>query len=165
MYVKNDNVRDPRYFSNSFRALVKQGIDRQNRTIKMSKQEPFTFADELSGNVCDTIVVSENRFRPLGIGVFTKEIYAESSGRVPPNTYLRAIACLKDLELGANCSVIRWVDAERQLTVRTGCVLGMNASSGERAAGSPRAAPSAACMRRRSSSAPKSRTSCAIPWI
>ena len=130
LYVKNDNVRDPRYFSNSFRTLVEKGINPQNRTIQMSKLEPFLYADEVNtNNACNAIVVAENRFRPLGVPFFCKEIYAASSAHIPPNTYLRAIACLGELELSENCAVIRWADSEKQMTVGPGCSLGMNASS------------------------------------
>jgi cytoskeletal protein CcmA (bactofilin family) len=132
LIVKSDNVRDPRYFSNSFRALVDKGIDRENRTIKMSKLEPFLYADEIAGSTCNTIVIAESRFRPLGVTYFSKEIFAESTADIPANTRMRAIACLDKMEIGENCAVIRWADAEKQLTVLGGCTLGMNASSGER---------------------------------
>ena len=132
LYVKNDNVRDPRYFSNSFRYLVENGINRENRTVQMSKLEPYLLADELTGNACGAIVIAETRFRPLGIAVFSKEIYAAASARIPEQTYLRAIACLDELELLRNCSVIRWADSEKQMIVHPGCMLGINASSAER---------------------------------
>ena len=131
LVVKSDNVRDPRYFSNSFRALVEKGIDRENRTIQMSKLEPFLYADEIAGSACNTIVVAENRFRPLGVTYFGKESYVESSADIPPNTRLRAIACLGKMEIGENCHVVRWADSEKQMTVQKGCTLGVNTSSAE----------------------------------
>ncbi|MFH1879868.1 MAG: polymer-forming cytoskeletal protein, partial [Bacillota bacterium] len=132
LYVKSDNVRDPRYFSNSFRALVEKGLDRQNRTVKMSKLEPFQYAEELAGNVCNTLVIAEHRFRPVGVSSFLKEIYAASSAVIAPNTSLRAIACLDELELGENCEVIRWADSDKQMIVMNGCKLGMSATSATR---------------------------------
>lgn len=132
LYVKSDNVRDPRYFSNSFRSLVEKGIDPQTRTITMSKSEPFVYARELQDTVCDCIVVAQSHFQPVGVACFAKEIYAASSVQIPPHTSLRAIACLDRLEIGQNCEVVRWADSDGQMTVAAGCALGMSISSGER---------------------------------
>ncbi len=132
LYVKSDNIRDPRYFSNSFRSLVEKGIDPQTRTITMSKSEPFVYARELQNTVCDCIVVAQSHFQPVGVSCFTKEIYAASSAQIPPDTRLRAIACLDRLEIGQNCEIVRWADSDGQMTIAAGCALGMSISSGER---------------------------------
>lgn len=132
LYVKSDNVRDPRYFSNSFRALIEKGIDRQNRTIKMSKLEPFVYAEEINGSNPDSIVIAQNHFQPIDVSYFSKEIYAESTAIIPPNTCLRAIACLNTLEFNEDCEIIRWADSEKQMTIQDGCSLGISISSGER---------------------------------
>ncbi|MDO5112127.1 MAG: hypothetical protein Q4E65_07465 [Clostridia bacterium] len=132
LVVKNNNLRNPRYFSQAFIALMERGLSTYDGSgmIRLSKAEtllePPILADEV-----DALVYAKRDFAPARAQTFAKEIYCKGDARLPAGTALRAIACLGTLTLEEGCTLARWADAEREVAIAAGCALGISVSSGQ----------------------------------
>ncbi|MEG1524640.1 MAG: hypothetical protein RRZ24_01000 [Clostridia bacterium] len=132
LIVKNDNIRDPRYFAKAFTQMMDHALDIYDGsgTIRLSKDEQLSDADALPpSEVCDTLVYAKTDLRPLVVREFKKEIYCKGSAVISADTTLRAIACKRALTLLERCTIIRWVDGVESIRVESGCDLGVSASS------------------------------------
>ena len=131
LVVKSDNLRDPRYFSKAFIALMERGLASYDGSgvLQLSKKERLIEPPLPEGDT-DALIYAQGDFAPKEARVFPKEIYCKGDAQLPAGTALRAIACLGSLTLGENCTLSRWADAERALTVLPGCSLGISVSSG-----------------------------------
>ena len=134
LVVKDDNVRDPRYFPKAFVALMEHALTSYDGdgTIRLSKPETLLEPPLPDGDLISAVVYARGDFVPVGARTFEKEIYCRGNGALPAQTMLRAIACRGALAIGEGCELARWADGEASLTVSPGCRLGISASSGAR---------------------------------
>lgn len=134
LIIRRDNIRDPRYFSRAFGKLVENALAAYNGegTIHLSREEPLTFAEDIPAGAdqFDTLVVAQQTFSSGEVRQFSKEIYARHDASLQAGCKVRAIASGQRLVMEENCGVLRWVDAETGLYARSGCDLGISASSG-----------------------------------
>ena len=131
--IRQDNTKNPRYFSMAFKALVEAALQKYEGkgTVYLSKDENLSFAKDIpiGPEQFDSLVVAEEPFRNNDIKYFSKEIYAKRGASIGPNCVVRAIASNAVLIFRENCTVIRWADAEDGLYALAGCNLGISASS------------------------------------
>lgn len=139
LYINGDFVRDPRYFSTSFKKKLLHGSTRisavkEEQEVMLSKKELLIQADKLTaGQKKFDHLVFFNRQPELQAGsVFQKEVYARQDIMFPEETLLRAAACEADCRLGKGSKVIRWIDAEKQLDIAENCQLDLSATAGQR---------------------------------
>lgn len=135
-------VRDPRFFGKSFREKVKRSINEdlikealsqgiQGIKVMFSEDEMQIVTELKIGNNAEentVYFVLEDAF----IGeksVLNKEIYAKGNVYVGANSEVRAIASDKDVFLGKNVIITRWIDALGSIFASEGSYLGVNASS------------------------------------
>lgn len=136
--IKQDRVRDPRYFGKSFSALVEKNLKSVNEgIIKLSKEEPFIDADKKNHwekEIKDIVICRAKDLRvPKETEVFEKEIYsAHNIEFVGEHKKLRAAYAKEKMVLGKSTIVERWVDAEQTITVSDDCDLGISATAGNR---------------------------------
>lgn len=136
LIVRNDNVKDPRYFSKSFKAKIKEGLaDRKSELyVKLSKPEEIIFwksnfkydkkLDKLIYIADDTKIDDKN--------TFVKEIYAKDNVKFGTKDKIRAIAGEKNVHLGEGTTIYRWADAEETMVVEKFSKLGISTTAGER---------------------------------
>lgn len=142
LIVKNDNVKDARYFSNSFRQLMKnikksQALENGQNIVenaKLSKDEKIFFwngkeslGDKVS-NICyinDDVVFNSKIF-------FEKEVFAKGDIEFAEKTTLRAVAGENSVIIGENSKILRWADGKRFTVLKKGSNAGKSISSGER---------------------------------
>lgn len=136
LVVINNNVKDPRYFSKSFKKkLTNALIDNPNpRDVILSKIEEIVFWDEKYENVkaIDKICIFEKEADIDNKVKFMKEIYSKENIEITNRSSVRAIAGEKNVIVGEKSKVIRWVDAENLLVLKELSDAGISASSGER---------------------------------
>ena len=135
LIVRNDNVKDPRYFSKSFKNLLKNGMKNNESQdyINLSRAEKWIKwnpKEEYSAKLDKMIYIRDDTVIPEGM-TFKKEIYSEGNLRVLGENKLRAAAGEKDVVLEEGTIVQRWVDAERNLVAREKAHLGVSATAGE----------------------------------
>lgn len=138
LLIKSDNVKDPRYFSKSFRRMVETSLKDHpgEETLHLSKDERLLYADQQTfkpDQQIDLIVLAMNA--PLNVPAgckFSKEIYSAHDVQIGANTQIRALAGLNDITLACGVELLRWVDAESELDIGRYCHLGINASAGRR---------------------------------
>lgn len=131
--IRQDNIKNPRYFSRAFKALVEAALQKYagQGTVYLSRDENLCFARDIPAGIeqFDSLVVADEPFLSKGIQHFSKEIYAKCGATIGPDCAVRAIASNTILIFKEDCSVIRWADAEEGLYAMPGCDLGISASS------------------------------------
>jgi len=138
LLIKSDNVKDPRYFSKSFRRMVETSLKDHpgEETLHLSKDERLLFADQQTFTPdcqVDSIVLAMNAPLDAPAGCkFSKEIYAAYDVRIGADAQIRALAGLNDVTLASGVQFLRWVDAESALDIGPSCHLGISASAGKR---------------------------------
>lgn len=137
LYINGDFVRNPRYFSTSFKQkLLGTGslsILKEEQEVMLSKKEILIQADKLTAGQkkFENLVFFNQQPELLPGSVFHKEIYARQNIQFPEETLLRAAACEENCRLGKSSRVIRWIDAERQMEIAENCQLDLSATAGE----------------------------------
>lgn len=136
--IRQDYVKDARYFGKSFSALVEKALpEMKNGTIMLSRQEKVLEADgnqEFAQPDIEDLVIARNTvFCPQRSDLhFQKEIYSEKDALfVKENIRIRAVYSKKRLLFGNKIRLLRWADAEHAVAVYDECDLGERVSSGE----------------------------------
>lgn len=139
LYINGDFVRDPRYFSTSFKRKLLHSAGslaaaHGKKEIMLSKKELLVQADKLSAHQTkfDHVVWFKEQPKLQPNCVFQKELYAQKDIALPAGSLLRAAACENNCYLGKESRVIRWIDAEKQLEIAENCRLDLSATAGER---------------------------------
>ncbi len=141
LHIKQDMVKDPRYFSHSFTGMIKRALPGiKGNTLKLSREEHFLKSNDLlmlnltdKGGEVDEMVlaIDEPMIFPDKAKTYNKEIYATQNVAVDkPGITLRAIYSAEKMYLGNKTTIVRWADAEFALSVYDDCDLGMAATSG-----------------------------------
>lgn len=149
MIVRNDNVRNPRYFVISFKNMLTKAMESvtavrgENNVeeIQLSKAEKVIFWDgkkNIGFNVDKICYITE----PIALNkngiIFNKEVYARENVEFSEKTNLRAVAGEKMVMLGEESRVLRWADAEELLVIKKLSSVGANMTSGNRIVVEPR---------------------------
>jgi len=130
LIVKSSNVRDPRYFAKTFRALMDKALAEYdgNGRIRLSKDE-LLIEPPLPPGECRSVVYSGGSFFSDEPRTYLKEVYCKGDTSISAQSSLRAIACDGSLILKEGCSINRWADGEQSLSAVAGCNLGISATS------------------------------------
>lgn len=134
LHIRQDYVRDPRYFGSSFRRMVQAALPAdENGVLHLSRPEQCVFPEDagaLAEPAVECLVLALNgEFRPEKPHVFHKEIYCAQDASLPPGSQFRAL-CGQRIALARGCQCLRWVDGNEAVTVGESCDLGLSASSG-----------------------------------
>ncbi len=132
-------VDDPKYFTDLYRSAFKvklASMDEENIVeYSFKPNEKIVEADKtIEFPVeCHTIIYAEHYdfIPPEGIA-FHKEIYANKNVYLMGVKSVFGIYCKKNLVLGKGIDVIRWADADGQITVEDNCSLGIITTSSTR---------------------------------
>lgn len=138
LFIKADNVKDPRYFAKSFREKLHSALEnhQEGNVLHLSKDEKVLFADGVTftpkSEVNEVVLANNVLLNIPSQCVFQKEIYSGKNARVGLRTTIRALAGMENVELNHRVKVVRWVDAENTLTIHEDCDLGISATAGKR---------------------------------
>ncbi len=137
MSIRQDKVRDQRYFAHSFRGMIEKALPNAvDNTLKLSREEHFIDEKGLGELESDTaeqlVIIRDGTFEsPEGIKVYDKEIYCgENAVFRTPDVSVRAVYARQRMSLGNRTNVVRWADAEDTLAVYDDCDLGVSATAG-----------------------------------
>lgn len=136
--IDMDYNKDPRYFGNSFRGILKRALGKENlgegtRQITLSKNETIEIATEKkigAGEDLNCLIYVTGNFISHEDVTFHKEIYVKGRTSLGARNTLRALASEGRVALATKSRVIRWVDAEDGFSSEGSCDLGWSVSSG-----------------------------------
>lgn len=140
LVVKSNNIKDPRYFANSFRRLIEECMKGDDintsslKRVKLSKEENVSIVKDGTSieNKVDNICYLTKSMQIDKIIHFSKEVYAKEDIELAPRTKIRAIAGEKSVIIGEDSKIIRWADAKDLLVLKSGSAAGANVTSEER---------------------------------
>ncbi len=138
--INMDYSKDPRYFGNSFKGILKralqtQGLSEGIRQISLSKEETVEIVSKTeipAGNKVDHLIVVTGDFMSQADVTLNKEIYVEGRASIGEKNIVRALAAEGRVSLASKTRVIRWIDAEGEFTAERSCELGWSISSAKR---------------------------------
>ncbi len=136
--VKNTKyAKDPRYLGKSARRILTQALE--GNTLEEGRYTMLMSKEETVDVTKDKVVPGNERVQNVqyirgdlraDAGVrFSKEVFVCGEARIGPRSWLRSMACDGPLTLGEETRVARWLDAEGEITVGTGCDLGVSVAS------------------------------------
>ena len=135
--IRQDYVRNARYFGKSFAELVEKALpDKKDGVITLSHEEEVLESGESQAfpekDVEKLVIARDAVFCPKESGLsFHKEIYSEKDALfVQEDMYLRAVYSRKRILFGNGVRLLRWADAEEAVVIYDGCELGRRVSSG-----------------------------------
>lgn len=130
-------ARDPRFFGRSLRAKLRPFVERAKASlpyreeIKLRRPEMLEVHRDLqlparskSSSILATIGLLE-----IGGGSRLGELYAQHAATVAPGATIRSLACDGDVFIGDDCNVLRWADAEGDVSCGERCELGQSVSA------------------------------------
>jgi cytoskeletal protein CcmA (bactofilin family) len=138
LYINQERVRDARYFGKAFASLIESQLsDGNDNQIKLSQLETFINGDvqtKYPSVVPELVICRINEFyTPIGVQEFQKEIYSANNIVLNQGRLIaRALYSRKNIILGSETHIERWVDANGTLAIYNNCNLGISASSKER---------------------------------
>jgi len=131
-------VRMEDYLAQSFRRKVKEWLklpvtssnDTGKTILKGSETiRVTTRADFGAGEQCDDILIVEGDFACGPMSVFGREILVKGSAKVGPGSQLQSLAVEGNLTFDSDVKVARWLDAGRELTIGSNCLIGARVTS------------------------------------
>lgn len=138
LFIAMDYIRNPRYFSKSFKEIFKQGLEKTGdetgfHEIELSKNESLEIC--LSMDIPDEKEIHHLLYVQgdlvSGNGVYLgKEVYVTQNALLGQNNVVQAMVSEGYVSLGRGSKVRRWLDAEGDIHVGEQCNLGINISSG-----------------------------------
>ena len=136
LIVRNNNVKDPRYFAKSFKSKLLKSLEEnpKSRDVILSKLEEIMFWENKyeSVKVIDKICIFDKKTEIDNKVKFKKEIYAKEDIEITNKSYIRAIAGEKTVVVREKSNIIRWVDAEELLVLKEYSNAGVSASAAQR---------------------------------
>ena len=138
--INMDYNRDPRYFGNSFKRILKRALRTEKlsegkKRITLSKSETVEIVSKTkipAGDNVDHLMYVMGNFISLEKVTLDKEIYVDGKASIGERNTLRALAAEGKVSLASKTRVIRWVDAEGEFIAARSCNLGWSISSGNR---------------------------------
>lgn len=135
--IKNDYVRDPRYFAHSFRRIINENLGSRTAgryELQLSRREVVEVVDTApactNNEAYPYICYCASDLNIESEAAFLKEIYVRGDADFGARNSLRALACDGNIILRHDSTVLRWIDAEGSLRVGRDCNLGVSASCG-----------------------------------
>ena len=138
LQIRQDYVRDVRYFGHSFAAMVEKALpEMQKGMLQLSRAEAVleigqeqSFAEP---EIDRLVLALQEPFCPQGEGIcFRKEIYCiRDAVFTAKEIRLRAVFSRNRILLGNGAKLVRWMDADRTVAIYDHCELGRSVSSGE----------------------------------
>jgi predicted acyltransferase (DUF342 family) len=138
LFIAMDYIRNPRYFSKSFKEMLIPALEKTNgetgfHNIELSKNESI--------EICpSTEIPDEKEIHHLlyiqgdlvsGNRVYLgKEAYVTQNAVLGQNNVIQAMVAEGQISLGRETKIRRWLDAEGDIHVGERCNLGINISSG-----------------------------------
>lgn len=134
--INQDNTKDPRYFSNSFKRKFLTAYRQYEATgeFVMSRKEDLhveTVIHHSEALTSDKMLYLKENCTYAAHSTFNKEIYAERSICIGNNTTVRGIAAEEQVITGERLNVIRWIDGDQMVRIGDYSNLGQSVSSGE----------------------------------
>lgn len=137
LVVRSDNIKNPRYFSESFRRLLLDAIEVNggiNDRLFLSKEERILYIKDRRQieEVMDKLLFVRIPLKIDKKAVFLKEVYAEEKIVFAASSVIRAVSGKKEVIIGENSVVKRWADADELLVLKNNCHAGKSITSGKR---------------------------------
>lgn len=135
LFISQDKVRNPRYFSESFRNMLEgaleSGESMKDSVVLSRKERLLKSSEKLFGvETCNKLVLADERDFYIADGmVFEKEIYALGNVHFERDITLRSLYAKGSVYLGEGIHIVRWVDAEDGISVAADCDLGVSLTS------------------------------------
>ena len=139
LYVNRNYVRNPRYFGQSFRALLEKSKAEWEKAqegtvikIHLSKDELLNVEHNISAEpvAIDAMAMYMGNSVIAAKSGFQKEVYGQGTMEFGEGCWARAIATDGNLRLAHGCKVVRWLDVEGEGIIEDDAILGISASSG-----------------------------------
>lgn len=136
LFINMEYVKNPRYFANSFKALLLKALPAEKNltetvSITLSKNEKVQMTNDASFSpnaLIQSIYYVKNNFFSSDSSVFKKEIYVGGNASIGKDNRLRALAAEGNIEIESGTHFSRWLDAEGSIQVKEGCNLGISAT-------------------------------------
>jgi predicted acyltransferase (DUF342 family) len=124
--------KDPLYFGKAFKKMVMKNIEKANlpdgqNEIILSKKENVEVWDSKtasSNRQYENIFYIKKELTSGNRTTFRKDVYVKGESNIGDNNVLRTIYGEKNINLGKNCHVTRWVCGEKRVMVSQGSQLG-----------------------------------------
>jgi predicted acyltransferase (DUF342 family) len=133
LFISMNYTKDPRFFDNSFREKLisnvdQMGVDRCFRVTLSGREELIEVVE--SKNIDNFKFGNHALYLNGDVHMkkdmkFSKEVYVYGTTEVQENTKIRALLSEKNLILGNDCKVLRWIGSEENIFVKSGCNLGV----------------------------------------
>jgi bifunctional N-acetylglucosamine-1-phosphate-uridyltransferase/glucosamine-1-phosphate-acetyltransferase GlmU-like protein len=130
--------RDARFFGTSLRAMLAQFVAAKHgesfrEEVKLRTNEEVSWAP-------DMVIEAEKRVRGIfvgdrvrvGQGAGIRDAYALESLDVEDRVVARTLTSDGAMHIGESVQILRWIDANGEITVGSDSILGVSASSGSR---------------------------------
>jgi NDP-sugar pyrophosphorylase family protein len=134
--IANGYVRDPRFFGASFRRMLAPFLERADDDKRFATEtvwrdtESIRFAPHLliedDERVRGVLIGDDVR---IGDGAGIRDAFGREHVAIADGAVVRTAASDGTLTIGAGVRVLRWIDAEGDIVVGEGSVLGASASS------------------------------------
>jgi predicted acyltransferase (DUF342 family) len=139
LHIAEQYVRDPRWFGRAFRTMLApfvaaaRGGEAFAENVKLRTDEETRWSPDLA-------IAPRERVRGIAVGervqvgegAGIRDAYALESLDVEPHVIARTLTSDGVLHVGNDVTVLRWLDADGDVTVGTGVNLGVSASGGSR---------------------------------
>jgi len=137
--ISEQYVRDPRWFGNSFRAMLApfvaaaRGGGSYREDVKLRTDEETHWAPDLTIAPRERLrgITVGERVR-VGEGAGIRDAYALESLDVEPHVVARTLTSDGHLHIGDSVTILRWIDAHGDVTVGADTNLAVSASCGGR---------------------------------
>jgi len=137
--ISEQYVRDPRWFGNSFRAMLAPFVATARGNAAFHENVEFRTVEETRWDA-DLMVPSHERLRGIAVGervrvgqgAGIRDAYALESLDVEQRVVARTLTSNGVMHIGDAVTILRWIDAEGEITVGDDTNLAVSASSGAR---------------------------------
>ena len=136
LYINMDYLKNPRYFSLSFREffenIKKDGIGVGLCSVQFSKMENVDISENTTikdNNTLEDIVYVKDNLSVNNANNFLKEVYVLKNAEFGNNNIIRALACDGNLVMQKQNSILRWLDVTGSIKIGDECNLGLSVTS------------------------------------
>lgn len=137
--IPEQYVRDPRWFGRSYReklapfVAAARGDDSYHADVLLRTDEETRWAPDMNVPAMERLrgIAVGKRIR-VGHGAGIRDAYALESLTVERDVVARTLTSDGALRIGDAVSILRWIDADGDITVGAGTNLGVSASGGDR---------------------------------
>ncbi len=139
LHIAEQYVRDPRWFGRAFRTMLAPFVAAARGGAALQENVKFRTDEETRWSP-DLAIAPRERVRGIAVGervrvgegAGIRDAYALESLDVEPHVVARTLTSDGVLHVGDDVTVLRWLDADGDVTVGSGVNLGVSASGGSR---------------------------------